>query len=64
MIDKLIVTIAIILLSVGVVSIFLAREFIRKKSSVDNENVVVRNFKVVGFVVTIISLVAIYFCVK
>lgn len=64
MIDKLILTLAIALLCVGVVSIFLAREFIRKKSSADNENVVVRNVKIVSFVVVIISLIAIYFCIK
>lgn len=64
MIDKLIITIAIILLCIGVISIFLARELIRKKSSVDNENVVVRNVKSVGFVVVVISLVTIYFCIK
>ena len=64
MLDEFIVTIAIILLFIGVVSIFLAREFIRKKSSVDNEHVVVRNIKVVGFVVVVISLVTIYFCIK
>jgi len=64
MLDKLIVAIAIMFLFIGVVSIFLAREFIRKKSSVDNENVVVRNIKIVGFVVVIVSLVTIYFCIK
>lgn len=64
MIDKLILTIAIILLFIGVVSIFLAREFIRKKASVDDENVVVRNVKFVSFIVVVISLVTIYFCVK
>ena len=64
MIDKLILTMAIVLLCVGVVSMFLAREIIRKKSSVDNENVVVRNVKVVSFLVVVISLVAIYFCIK
>lgn len=64
MIDKLIMTIAIILLCTGVISIFLARELIRKKSSVDNENVVVRNIKVLGFIVVVISLVTIYFCIK
>jgi len=64
MIDRLIITIAIIFLFIGVVCIFLARELIRKKSNVDNENVVVRNFKIVGFVVVVISLVTIYFCVK
>ena len=64
MIDKLILTVAIILLCIGVVSIFLAREVIRKKSNADNENVVVRNAKIVGFLVVIISLIGIYFCVK
>ena len=64
MIDKLILTIAIILLFIGVVSIFLAREFIRKKASVDDENVVVRNVKFVSFIVVVISLVTIYFCIK
>lgn len=64
MIDKLIILSAIILLSIGVISIFLVREFVRKKSSVDNENVVVRNIKILGFVVVVISLVTIYFCVK
>jgi len=64
MIDKLIVLGAIILMCVGVISIFLAREFIRKKHSVDNENIVVRNIKLFGFFIVVISLVTIYFCVK
>ena len=64
MIDKLILTFAIALLCVAVVSIFLAREIIRKKSSGNNEYVVVRNFKFVSFVVVVISLAAIYFCIK
>ena len=64
MIDKLILTIAIVLLCIGVVSIFLAREVIRKKSSLDNENIVVSNVKIVSFIVVIISLVGIYFCIK
>ncbi len=61
MIDKLILLAAIILLFIGVVSIFLARELVRKKN-IDNENVVVRNVKIVGFLIVIISLVTIYFC--
>ena len=62
MIDKLILLAAIILLFIGVVSIFLARELVRKKNNIDNENVVVRNIKIVGFIIVIISFVAIYFC--
>ena len=62
MLDKVLILAAIILLFTGVVSIYMAREFIRKKSSVDNENVVVRNFKLIGFIVVIISLLTIYFC--
>ena len=61
MIDKLILLAAIILLFIGVVSIFLARELVRKKN-IDNENVVVRNVKIVGFLIVIISFVTIYFC--
>ena len=64
MIDKLITTIAIVLLCIGVVSIFLAREFIRKKTSADNENVVVKNVKIISFIVIVISLITIYFCIK
>jgi len=61
MTDKLILLAAIVLLFIGVVSIFLARELVRKKN-IDNENVVVRNIKIVGFIVIIISLLTIYFC--
>jgi len=62
MIDKLILLLAIILLFAGVVSIFLARELVRKKKEIDNENIVVRNIKIGGFIVVIISLLTIYFC--
>lgn len=62
MIDKLILLAAIILLFIGVVSIFLARELVRKKNNIDNENIVVRNIKCIGFFVIIISLLTIYFC--
>lgn len=62
MIDKLILLAAIILLFVGVVSIFLARELVRKKKNIDNENTVVRNIKIVGFIIIIVSLLTIYFC--
>ena len=64
MLDKLILLAAIILLFIGVVSVFLAREIVRKKTNVNNENVIVRNIKIIGFIVVIISLVTIYFCVK
>lgn len=61
MIDKIILLAAIILLFIGVVSIFLARELVRKKN-IDNENVVVRKIKIVGFIIVMISFVTIYFC--
>lgn len=64
MFEKIILLVSIILLSIGIVAIFLGREFIRKKSSVDNENVVVRNIKLIGFVVIVSSLVTIYFCIN
>ena len=62
MLDKLILLAAIILLFIGVISIFLARELVRKKKNIDNENTIVRNIKIVGFIVIIISLLTIYFC--
>ena len=62
MIEKLILLLAIILLFIGVVSIFLAREIIRKKKNVDNENVVVRNIKIFGVIIIVIALVTIYLC--
>ena len=64
MFEKVILLVSMILLFIGVVAIFLGREFIRKKTSVDNENVVVRNIKIIGFVIIVSSLVTIYFCVK
>lgn len=63
MLNKLLLLLAIIFLFIGIITIFLAREVVRKKN-IDNENVVVRNAKIVGFLVATISLVAIYFCLK
>ena len=62
MIDKLILLATIILLFIGVVCVFLARELVRKKKNIDNENMVVRNIKILGFVVIVISLLTVYFC--
>ena len=64
MLEKLLLLLAIVFLFVGIASIFLAREVVRKKKDIYYENVVVRNIKIVGFIVATISLMAIYFCLK
>ena len=61
MINKLIFLAAIILLCIGIISVFLAREIVRRRKIVTDENIAVRNFKIFGFIVIIIALVTLYF---
>jgi len=61
MIEKVITLISIILLFVGVISVFLARDIVRKRKNNEKENEAVKVTKIVGFVVIILSLVTIYF---
>ena len=63
MMNKLILLFAIIMLSVGVMAVFLSRGMVRKNDSVENENVVVRNVKIAGFIVIMAALVTIYLCI-
>ncbi|MDD2628388.1 MAG: hypothetical protein PHR25_04800 [Clostridia bacterium] len=61
MIEKVITLISIVLLFVGIISVFLARDLVRKRKNNENENEAVKVTKLVGFVVIILSLVTIYF---
>ena len=51
----------LLLLLVGVVAIFLSRDIVKIKVDIEKENRVVESVKIAGYIVTVISLVALYF---
>ena len=61
MFEKLMMPVALFLLFAGVLSVFLSRSIVRKKTDMKDENVTVKTLKVSGFVVAIVSLIAMYF---
>ncbi len=53
--------VALALLLVGVLSIFLARDIVRIKVDVEKENRVIERIRLCGYIVSIISLISLYF---
>lgn len=53
--------VALLLLLVGVISIFLSRDIVRIKTNIEKENRLVEGIKLSGYIVSTISLIALYF---
>lgn len=56
--------IALLLLLVGVISIFLSRDIVKIKADIEKENRLVETIRVAGYVITIVSLIALYFLTR
>lgn len=53
--------VALALLLVGVLAIFLSRDIVRIKENIEKENRVIESIRLAGYIVSIISLITIYF---
>lgn len=56
--------VALVLLLVGVVSIFLSRDLVRINIDIEKENKVSESIRLGGYIVSIISLITLYFLVR
>jgi len=56
--------VALILLLVGVISIFLSRDLVRINIDIEKENKVAGCIRLVGYIVSIISLITLYFLTR
>ena len=56
--------VALFLLLVSVIAIFLSRDIVRIKANIQKENRVVERLKIFGYILSILSLILIYFLNK
>lgn len=61
MLNCIILMVALVMLIVAVLAIFNARVMVKSKAKVKNENNVVSGLKVVGYALSIVSLILIYY---
>lgn len=53
--------VALALLLVGVLAIFLSRDIVRINTDIEKENRIVESIRLIGYIITIISLITLYF---
>lgn len=54
----------LLILLVGVVAIFLSRDIVKIKTTLEKQNKLVKNIKVVGYILTIFALISLYFLTR
>ena len=61
MLNYIIIVVALVMLIIAVITIFNARVMVKNKTKIKNENNVVSGLKIIGYGLSIVSLVLIYY---
>lgn len=61
MLNYIIIVVALVMLIIAVITIFNARVMVKNKIKIKNENNVVSGLKIIGYGLSIVSLVLIYY---